>query len=250
VTAHDQSGKYYFDHPELWEEINLGRFGEEPEFLVEVFRRYGDVREVLDVGCGTGSHLARLRELGIAGTGIDLNPSMVEYARARHPDLSFAVGDMRELKYANAFDAVICLCTTFSYNTTNEQMVETLGGFRDALRGGGLLVVDLLNAMGFLQRRPVEPTIEATYERFGVRSVTENRIDEANQLLIEQRTFFSVGGGEELGSNTTAYRLVFPQEFRYLLETNGLELVGIFGGFDIEHTDLDQARMVAVARKR
>jgi len=38
---------------------------------------------VLDLGCGPGRHLARLRELGKPGLGVDLSPVAVELARGR-----------------------------------------------------------------------------------------------------------------------------------------------------------------------
>lgn len=38
---------------------------------------------VLDLGCGPGRHLARLRELGKEGLGVDLSPVAVAYARER-----------------------------------------------------------------------------------------------------------------------------------------------------------------------
>jgi SAM-dependent methyltransferase len=38
---------------------------------------------VLDLGCGPGRHLARLRELGKDGLGVDLSPVAVAFARER-----------------------------------------------------------------------------------------------------------------------------------------------------------------------
>ena len=81
-------GKYLFDHPEIWEQNNQSRFDREPAFLAEVFRRYGSVERVLDVGCGTGGHLDRLSRLGLTGTGVDLNERMLDYARNAHPSSS------------------------------------------------------------------------------------------------------------------------------------------------------------------
>ena len=60
--------KYVFDHPEIWEQNNRARFDREPAFLAEVFRRYGSVERVLDVGCGTGGHLEHLSRLGFTGS--------------------------------------------------------------------------------------------------------------------------------------------------------------------------------------
>ena len=67
--------KYYFDHPEIWEGIsrNIGRFKREPKFLINIFKKYGKVWKILDVGCGTGSHLYELSKFGFSSLGVDLN---------------------------------------------------------------------------------------------------------------------------------------------------------------------------------
>lgn len=43
----------------------------------------GDPRSVLELGCGTGRALAYLAERGVAATGVDLSPVMVERVRER-----------------------------------------------------------------------------------------------------------------------------------------------------------------------
>ena len=49
---------------------------------------------VLELGCGTGRLLAELRPS--RGVGIDFSIAMIETARANHPGLSFAVGDVED----------------------------------------------------------------------------------------------------------------------------------------------------------
>jgi ubiquinone/menaquinone biosynthesis C-methylase UbiE len=63
-------------------------------------------QRVLELGCGTGELLACVQpSLGI---GIDLSPVMVAEARARHPQLSFHVGDAHDLSTLEGqFDVVI-----------------------------------------------------------------------------------------------------------------------------------------------
>ncbi len=55
-----------------------------------------DGASLLDVGCGLGDLYAWLREQGctVDYAGVDLTPSMVERARARFPEVDFAVCDL------------------------------------------------------------------------------------------------------------------------------------------------------------
>lgn len=57
---------------------------------------------VLDAGCGTGRMSRYLADRGCRVVGLDLSPGMVAVARRDHPDLSFAVGSIVDLPYADA----------------------------------------------------------------------------------------------------------------------------------------------------
>ncbi|WP_222196183.1 class I SAM-dependent methyltransferase [Modestobacter italicus] len=50
-----------------------------------------------DLGCGPGRLTDHLHSSGLDAVGIDLSPGMIEVARARHPDLRFAVGSLEAL---------------------------------------------------------------------------------------------------------------------------------------------------------
>jgi SAM-dependent methyltransferase len=52
---------------------------------------------VLDVGCGPGAVTAHLAGLGLAVSGVDLSPRMVEHARRLHPGLRFDVASATDL---------------------------------------------------------------------------------------------------------------------------------------------------------
>ena len=64
---------------------------------------------MLDVGCGTGTHLERYADAGCRVTGIDLNPDMVARARRRlGPDADLREGDATEMPFPDdSFDLAI-----------------------------------------------------------------------------------------------------------------------------------------------
>jgi 2-polyprenyl-3-methyl-5-hydroxy-6-metoxy-1,4-benzoquinol methylase len=63
--------------------------------------------KVLEVGCGEGSRLARIRDLGWAVVGQDVDRKAIEKARVNH-GLTVFGGDLRSLSFEqNSFDAVI-----------------------------------------------------------------------------------------------------------------------------------------------
>ncbi len=240
--------KYLFDRPEIWEQNNQSRFDREPPFLDDVFRRYGSVESVLDVGCGTGGHLDRLSRLGLTGTGVDLNERMLDYARTAPPHLGFHAADMRALPSTTS-STRWCASARRSPTTTNEDVVTALGCFHRALRSGGLVVIDVFNPIRFIQTRGYREEIEQVWNAFNVRYVTAHDLDEARQVQIATQSVFRIDDRQLVQSDVTEFRLFFPQELRYFLETNAFRFLRFYGDFDVESTLLDGTRLIAVAQK-
>ncbi|MER5263838.1 class I SAM-dependent methyltransferase [Actinosynnema sp. NPDC002837] len=69
---------------------------------------------LLDLGCGTGSHLVHLAEQ-FDVVGVDLSAAMVEHARAKLPDVPIHCGDMRDVALDREFDAVCSMYSSVGY---------------------------------------------------------------------------------------------------------------------------------------
>lgn len=66
--------------------------------------------KVLDVGCGTGHQLAKLRELGFDVAGIDASPEMLGHARKLNPEADVRLADVESIPFASGqFDYVLCV---------------------------------------------------------------------------------------------------------------------------------------------
>jgi ubiquinone/menaquinone biosynthesis C-methylase UbiE len=65
---------------------------------------------LLDVGCGTGHHLAELRRRGFEAAGVDGSATMLEHARARNPGADVRHADVERLPFPDGgFDYVLCI---------------------------------------------------------------------------------------------------------------------------------------------
>lgn len=72
---------------------------------------------VLDVGCGAGSNLAWLVELGADAsglTGVDLLPERIDVARSRFAGIRFLAGDFVQSDVGGPFDMVMMLAVLTS----------------------------------------------------------------------------------------------------------------------------------------
>jgi ubiquinone/menaquinone biosynthesis C-methylase UbiE len=70
----------------------------------------GDGLRILDVGCGTGHHMASLRARGYEVAGVDGSAEMLAHARANNPGAEIYESDVERLPFADkSFDYVICI---------------------------------------------------------------------------------------------------------------------------------------------
>ncbi|OQY04667.1 MAG: glycosyl transferase, partial [Bacteroidetes bacterium 4572_117] len=62
-------------------------------------------QSILDVGCGTGDTLSKLK--GGKKVGIDISPDMINQAKKQHPDIEFRLMDADNLRIDEKFDVII-----------------------------------------------------------------------------------------------------------------------------------------------
>src|SRR5579871_195240 len=78
---------------------------------------------VLEVGCGSGELLARIRSR--RRVGIDLSPRQVEQARARAPDCEFHVQAAEDIHLDERFDVII-ISDTLNFAADVQKALENL----------------------------------------------------------------------------------------------------------------------------
>ncbi len=106
----------------------------------------GRPTRLLDLGCGPGFLLDFLEQNKLRGqveyTGVDVSASMIDVARARHPNDPFILRDVTEAPFeANAFDiAIMCGVFTARFGNTHAEMEiftkETLSAVWSSVQRG------------------------------------------------------------------------------------------------------------------
>ena len=240
--------RYYYKNPEVWEFITKKRIDKEIKFLTKLFKKYGTVKSVLDVGCASGLHTKALSDLGFEVYGIDYSKSFVEYSKKKHPSLKFEQQDMKNLKINKKFDAIICLATTIAYNDSNEDVINTLKGFYKVLKKNGILIIETFNTIGFISNWKEKDELKVEDQNIIIK--INHGINYNKQKMIDMREYRNLQTNKLLGKDTQELRMFFPQEMKFYLETSGFEFLDFYGLYDAKHKDLDRHKLITVSKKK
>jgi SAM-dependent methyltransferase len=204
--------------------------------------------KVLDLCCGQGRHSLELARRGFQVVGVDLSEALLYAARKRAESeglsVTFLHCDMREIDFADEFDAVINMFTSFGYLESEAEDEKVLGKVAQALKSGGKFLLDVVNR-------------DRLVRDFQAR---EWHAADEGWLVLEERTFDHLSGRMETRwvcvardgvryERLSSVRLYTASELRTMLERAGLKVTNLFGDYDGSPYSWDSQRLIVVACK-
>ncbi len=145
----------------------------------QVFREYArrEVRNVLDLACGTGGPTLELARRGYRVVGVDLHKEVVEIAREKAArmgvEVEFKVADAREIDRvfpSGSFDAVTMFFTSLNYMIRLDDLERLLKAVYYVLREDGVFVADTPNPYEAFHRRGSRGDAPVTWSTTGVKT--------------------------------------------------------------------------------
>jgi SAM-dependent methyltransferase len=203
---------------------------------------HGELRKMLDLGCGTGRHAVIFAGRGFDVTGVDQSEPMVARARerARQQGLGsnpgFLSGDIRSFAGPQPFDVALMNFNVIGYMTSNDDALNALAAARKNLRPGGLFIADFWYGPAVVADPPGENTRE--FDGDGVRIV---RSSSGRHLPDSQCCEISVKVTRSKDDRvideaveTHLVRYFFPLELEFMLRSSGFRLMALTGFPDID----------------
>jgi SAM-dependent methyltransferase len=107
---------------------------------------------VLDAGCGTGRVAIELARRGVDVTGVDLDPAMLNAARAKAPELPWDQVDLADpaLELGRRFDLVVAAGNVMIFLAPGTEAAVVAGLARHLVPGGQLVAGFQLSPSGGL----------------------------------------------------------------------------------------------------
>lgn len=196
---------------------------------------------LLDIGCGTGAHIARLVDL-FDCTGIDNSEEMLAVARAKVPAALFLLMDMDDFHIDIRFDVVISMFGTVGYATSIDDLQKLADNIAAHLARGGVAVLE-----PFISREDFRPGHVAmnTYEDDDVKisRVSTGRLEGDICTLEMHYLIGEKGRGVRHLIDTHTTRLHTAEELMGAMEGAGLSA-------EFDPVGFGQRRGALVATKR
>ncbi|MFN7914460.1 MAG: methyltransferase domain-containing protein [Vicinamibacterales bacterium] len=122
------------------------------DMMRDVLDARGAGKRGLDVGCGQGAYVGRMRELGYDVEGIDMSSGQVRFAARRLGEDVVRVGSVLDIPAADqTFDFLYIINVLHHLNSVEEQRRAFAELFR-VLKPGGLLFIHEINTRNVLFR--------------------------------------------------------------------------------------------------
>ena len=211
-----------------------------------------DAKKLLDGACGTGNLSFELARSGIAVTGVDIAPAMIEVARAKALEsplnLRFFEADLTDFELGQTFDCATCLYDSLNYILDPAQLQRAFAGFARHVEKGGVLVfdmntplaltADLFTQKSFNPRQPLQYNWHAHYN-------PSTKITEVSMNFV--RT--DATGAQHKFRETHHERAYELGEVEAMLQATGWQVLKIYDAYTINPPHEKSERWFWVARR-
>lgn len=117
-------------------------YAKESEQVIGLVRdRVPQAESLLDVACGTGSHLASLSS-EFEVEGLDLDANLLEVAQQKLPGVKLHHADMRKFDLDKKFDVITCLFSSIGFMATELDLATAIQSMARHLNPGGVMLVE------------------------------------------------------------------------------------------------------------
>jgi SAM-dependent methyltransferase len=223
----------------------------EAQYILEkVLKHRHPIKSWLDVGCGTGKHLACLSATGLDVVGVDSSKQMIDRARRAFPGLPFIIGDAKSFNFKGAFNASSLLFHVVNYLGDDAHVVSSLNNIARHLDDSGILIFDFWHTPAIVDDPPHE-TIRSVQVNgrtlYRIARPTEDRAQ--SRVNVDYEFRFDSKAGKVIHAERHCLRHYHCWELAELLQSAGFALLEAEGW--MTHSPLTRTDWygVIVARK-
>ena len=243
----------WFETDTFWREtydflFPENRFSEAEQQIDQVIELSGVSRGlVLDLCCGPGRCSLALAKRGLAVTGVDLTPFLLDKAREKAGEQNLEIEwigeDMRKFIRPDHYDLVINMFTSFGYFENRDDDLSVLQNMYASLKPGGRLLMEMMSKE--ILAKIYQPTLAQKLPH-GALLVERPEIKDGWSRVVNE---WMIINKDKVTRLNFQHNLYSGQELKTSLTTAGFKKVDLYGGLDGREYGPEADRLVAVAVK-
>jgi SAM-dependent methyltransferase len=213
------------------------------------------IKNILDIGCGTGKHASLLVDKGYQLHGVDMSPQMISIAKKNlkeKKNLSFSLSTISNLNLKKKFDIIISVFHVMSYQTKNNELIKAFEIVKKHLNGGGIFIFDFWYGPAVLTDLPVNSNKRLKYKdikisRFGKPYLKPqaNTIDMKYSIFIENKNSKKIKKQKE----THTLRFFFDTELELICERLEFKILEKYEWMSFKKPNLKSRNVVWLIKK-
>ena len=231
-----------------WYDKLMGDFDYEKlsEFCCDAIKEYSpDIpKQILDLGCGTGSLSVLMAKKGYDVTGIDLSNEMLALASAKANDnnlkIKFACEDMAYLDVGHGYGAAICSLDGLNYLTDKESLSSCISRVYSSLADDGLFIFDVNSEYRY---KTIYADNSYVYDLDDLFLVWRNYYKQSTGKCNFYLTFFEKNGKQWTRRDEVQIQKYHSEKLlKKILTESGFEILNISSGpvFDNDESEYKQ----------
>jgi SAM-dependent methyltransferase len=230
----------------------------ESSYVIDLIRRSSTrAKEIVDFGCGTGTHALLLSEAGYEVTGVDRSEAMLQIAQTKFTAnqdqcrVKLVKGDIREIRLGRTFDVAVSLFHVLSYQTKNDDVINTIRTFAKHLPPGGLLIFDFWYGPAVLTLKPETRVKRLTKDNLKITRISEPQFL-SNENCVD--VHYTLVSSQPDGSSSTitevhSMRYFFEPELRFFLAICGFHALHFYEWLTFSEPKLNSWGVVCAAQR-
>lgn len=207
----------------------------ECDAIEEIFTKYSKKKivSILDLGCGTGNHAFIFHEKGYRILGVDRSDVMLTNAKNKllklkdQKNIRFEIGDIRNWKTDEKFDAVVMLFAVLGYQLENKDVFEAFTTVKKHLKSSGLFIFDVWYGPSVLIQKPSKRTKTVVTTKGKIIRYAYSDIDTVRQICTVHYLTSYIQNKKQIQKIKEDHqmRFFFPKEIEFYLQSTGLKLL-------------------------
>lgn len=223
--------------PEVYElAFSYRDYGAEADFIEYLWQKNSNIdnQSILDIACGTGSHLIQFCSRGYESTGFDKSSEVVAYAKKKFEEQDLPIdifqADMKRFELKKKFGLAFNMLTSANLLLTDEDMISHLKSVAGVLEPGGIFVLEMFHPREYGFKADFPTTAwEITQDDVVLQCDLRHNLEALDTVKQTQKTTLRIS----LTKDDKTEEFLNPRTQRVYLYHEFLSLVDHAGGFEV-----------------